>query len=131
MVFQLEAFGDELVQAPRASVDIEVSIAAGAVEVVVVGRCRTGQFVPICAAGHRDAHNIACSLEFAHGSVDRPLAQRCDVLGGEVVQFINGQWASSANERVADGLHLFGLALDWHDFRISLNLNQASFGCSK
>ena len=120
MVFHLEAFGYELLQPTGAAVDVEVSIASGAVEVVVVGRCNAGQFVPIGTAGNGDAGNLSGFLESSYCSVDRPQSQGIDGLGCQVVQFIDRQRSSSLYEGLADCLHLLGLALGRHGFSISL-----------
>tara|TARA_B100001059_G_scaffold235824_1_gene282995 strand:+ start:320 stop:715 length:396 start_codon:yes stop_codon:yes gene_type:complete len=119
MVFQLESLGDEFVQTAGASVDIEISIACLAVEVVVVLRGDAREFVPVSASGYGHADNFAFVLKSPDGPIDRASSQGIDVLARNRVQFIDRQGASSLFDGIPDGLELLCLALSRHSHSIS------------
>ena len=49
-MFQFETIGNDFVQSTGASVDVKVAVARGAMEVVVVLRGDTGEFVPVAVS---------------------------------------------------------------------------------
>ena len=71
MRLQLEAVRDEIVDAAWTTVDIEVAITCGAVEVVVMLGGDRGKLVSIVPATDRDVHEIAGFLKTSNCSIDR------------------------------------------------------------
>ena len=126
MVFQFESLGDEFVQPAGASVDIEISIACLAVEVVVVLRGDAREFVPVSASGYGHADNFTFVLKSPDGPIDRAGPQGIDVLARNRVQFIDRQGASSMFDGIPDGLQLLCLALGWHMHSIYAFFDQPS-----
>ena len=51
-MFQFETIWNEFIQSARASVNVEVAVAGRAMEVVVVLRGNTGEFVPVAVSWH-------------------------------------------------------------------------------
>ena len=75
MVLELESLRDKLVQAAWAAMDIEESIAGGAMKMVVVRGGDTCQFISIASTGHIHNAQIAIFLKSANSSVDGPDAK--------------------------------------------------------
>lgn len=75
MILELESLRDKLVQATWAAMDIEESIAGGAMKVVVVRGGDTRQFISIASTGHIHNAQIAILLKTANSSVDGPDAK--------------------------------------------------------
>ena len=99
VTFELKAGGDHAVQASSASGHIEHAITTLAVEVVVMGVCDGGGFVPIRMPGHGDGFDHLVFKQSLDDSIDGAEADAGRSAFGDLSDFPDRQGSSGILDR--------------------------------
>ena len=99
VTFELKAGGDHSVQASSASGHIEYAITTLAVEVMVMGICDGGWFVPIRLPGHGDGFDHLIFKQSLDDSIDGAEADAGRSAFGDLSDFPDRQGSSGILDR--------------------------------